>query len=77
MIAKDKIYHAAAGAIVSAVVFCVSGNPWLGFAAAIVAGAAKEYWDSLGHGTVDVWDFVATMAGGVVVSCGIWLLARL
>ena len=75
--AKDKLYHATAGAIVSAVVFCVTGNPWFGLAAAVIAGAAKEFWDSLGHGTVDVWDLVATAAGGAAVSCGIWLLARL
>ena len=67
-IPKDKIYHAAAGAIASAVVFCVTSNPWLGLAAAVVAGVAKEFWDSKGHGTVDVWDFVATTAGGTVAS---------
>ena len=64
----DKLYHATAGAATSAVVFCITGNSWLGLAATVVAGAAKEYWDSRGHGTVDVWDFVATAAGGVVAS---------
>lgn len=67
-IPKDKLTHIAAGAIASAVVFCASNNLWWGFAAAVVAGAAKEYWDSRGHGTVDVWDFVATAAGGAVAS---------
>ena len=69
-IAKDKIYHLAAGAIASAVVFCVTGNPWCGFAAAVIAGAAKEYWDSRGHGCVELMDFVTTAAGGAV-ACGL------
>lgn len=73
----DKLMHITAGAIASAVVFCATSNPWWGLVAAVVAGAAKEFWDSLGHGTVDVWDAVATAAGGAAVSCGIWLLARL
>lgn len=67
-IQKDKIYHLAAGAIVSAVVFCASGNPWWGLAAAAIAGASKEYWDSKGHGCVELMDFVATTAGGAVAS---------
>ena len=70
----DKIYHLASGAIVSAVVFCETGNQWLGFTAAVVAGAAKEYWDSRGHGTVDVWDFVATAAGGLLISLACLIL---
>ena len=71
---KDKILHLAAGAIASAVVFWISGNPWLGLAAAVVAGVAKEYWDSRGHGTVDVWDFVATTAGGLLISLACLIL---
>ena len=73
-IPKDKAMHLAAGAATSVVVFCATGNPWLGFAAAVVAGAAKEYWDSKGHGCVELMDFVATTAGGLLISLACLIL---
>ena len=38
----------------------------IGLCVAVVAGLAKEWYDSLGHGTPDVWDAVATSTGSVL-----------
>jgi glycopeptide antibiotics resistance protein len=38
----------------------------LGLCIAVVAGLAKEWYDSLGHGTPDIWDIVATLTGSLV-----------
>ncbi|CAB4166630.1 hypothetical protein UFOVP840_43 [uncultured Caudovirales phage] len=40
------------------------GNALFAAAVAALFGAAKEIWDKRGHGTPDVYDFVATAAGG-------------
>lgn len=37
---------------------------WLGIFAAVVVGALKEVWDTQGHGTPEVKDFLATTYGG-------------
>lgn len=63
---NDKLAHFLVGAGISAIVGVILG-PLFGLAAAVVAGAAKELWDRAGHGTPDIWDFVATAAGGMVV----------
>ena len=39
----------------------------------VVAGAAKEIWDSTGRGTVDFWDGVATGFGGVFAASVTWI----
>lgn len=36
-----------------------------GVGASVMAGVAKEYWDSLGHGHVEALDAAATAGGGV------------
>lgn len=65
MIPLDKQAHAWAGLAIMLAVSLFFG--WgFGLAAAIAAGALKEVWDGMGHGTQDFWDFVATAAGGVV-----------
>ena len=40
--------------------------PVIGLVIALAVGAAKEIVDSMGFGTPDKWDLVATAAGGLV-----------
>ena len=40
--------------------------PWCGIIAAAVAGGLKELWDSMGHGCVELADFLCTVAGGAL-----------
>ena len=60
----DKAGHLIAGLVV----FCIFGlfSPVIGLCAAVVVGAAKEYWDSKGHGQVEFLDFAATAGGGIL-----------
>lgn len=64
---KDKWKHLLAGLALSLLVgllFC----PLIGLIVAAVVGALKEIvWDwLLKRGTPEWWDFVATVAGGVI-----------
>lgn len=65
MIPLDKTAHFWSGLalMLSASLFFGWG---LGLCIAVVAGLAKEWYDSLGYGTPDIWDIVATLTGGVV-----------
>ena len=65
-IPKDKLLHFVAGSICSAVVYLISGNLTLAIGASVAIGIAKEVYDSRGHGTVEMLDAVATVAGGAV-----------
>jgi hypothetical protein len=51
-------------------IFGYTQNWWLGVLAGIgisaLLGAGKELWDKLCKRTPDIWDFVATVSGGVV-----------
>lgn len=60
----DKTGHLIAGLVV----FCIFGlfSPFIGLCAAVVVGAAKEYWDSRGRGNVEFLDFLATAGGGAI-----------
>lgn len=58
--ACDKTAHYGAGFIIGSAVTDVTGSRPLGCAAAVVAGAAKEYVDFV----PDPFDFAATVAGG-------------
>ena len=60
----DKAGHLIAGLVV----FCIFGlfSPIIGLCAAVAVGAAKEYWDSRGHGNVEFLDFLATAGGGAI-----------
>lgn len=60
---RDKRIHFACGFIISLVVGFFL--PLLGLFAGCVAGAIKEWWDSKGHGTVELMDFVFTCFGAV------------
>ena len=65
MIPLDKQAHFLAGLSICLAV-SLFFSPLIGLITAIVLGALKEAWDGMGHGTKDVWDFVATASGGVV-----------
>lgn len=63
-IEKDKLLHFVAGSFVYA-----SSSWFLGYyALALVVAVAvgKEVYDHYYNGTVDVWDAVATIVGGLV-----------
>ena len=65
MVSLDKQAHFLAGTTIC-LSFALFVSPVLGLITAIVLGAVKELWDGMGHGTKDIWDFVATALGGVV-----------
>lgn len=61
---RDKRIHLACGFLISLVIgFFI---PLLGFAFGCIAGAVKEWWDSKGHGTVELMDFVFTCIGAAI-----------
>ena len=58
----DKRKHFFVGVLISLVIGTLLGW-WVGFTAGSLAGICKEWWDSKGHGTVEVMDVVFTMIG--------------
>ena len=60
---RDKRIHFVCGFLISLVVGFFL--PILGLFAGSVAGAIKEWWDSKGHGAVELMDFVFTCFGAV------------
>lgn len=62
----DKRKHFYVGFVI-ALVFGVLFGALVGFVAGSLAGAIKEWWDSKGHGTVELMDFIFTMIGAL---CG-------
>lgn len=67
MIPKDKLLHFVAGSICATFVYLITLNLALAIGASVALGIAKEVYDSMGHGTVEIADAVATASGGVVV----------
>jgi uncharacterized membrane-anchored protein YitT (DUF2179 family) len=66
-IAPDKLKHLAVGFVLSVVGIVLFKIPVAGLILAGVAGVAKEVYDKVsGKGTPDVYDAVATIAGGAV-----------
>lgn len=63
----DKLMHAAAGALVSAVAFGLTHSPVLAFLAGLSAGLLKELHDHYFGGDVDEWDVVSTAAPGAFI----------
>ena len=63
---QDKLAHFAVGVLIYAAAHFVS--PLIGLAAVAVAAVGKEIYDWFHRDmhTPDVWDAVATIAGGVV-----------
>lgn len=66
-IPADKVYHFAGGAILFALALPFLGGMYSVVAVAIV-GFAKEVYDTLhkDNHTPDVWDALATAAGGLL-----------
>lgn len=62
----DKRKHFCVGFVIALVVGVLFGA-LVGFVAGSLAGAIKEWWDSKGHGTVELMDFIFTMIGAL---CG-------
>ena len=62
----DKRKHFYVGFVIALVVGVLFGA-LVGFVAGSLAGAIKEWWDSKGHGTVELMDFIVTMIGAL---CG-------
>lgn len=62
----DKRKHFYVGFVIALVVGILFGA-LVGFVAGSLAGAIKEWWDSKGHGTVELMDFIFTMIGAL---CG-------
>ena len=62
----DKQLHFLAGAAIAASVTLYSTHLW-GLLACLAGALAKEAYDATGRGTVDVWDFLATVLGGGVL----------
>ena len=60
----DKQAHFWWGWAIAATLYSVIGL-WA-LPVVMLMGAAKEYWDSKGHGTPDIYDFYATALGGIV-----------
>lgn len=60
----DKRFHFVAGFLIS-LLFGIILAPWVGLSVGIAAGAIKEWWDSKGHGTVELLDFVFTCFGAL------------
>lgn len=64
----DKRKHLFAGMLIGLVFGCLFGVS-IGFAAGCLAGAIKEWWDSKGHGTVEIMDFIFTAIGALCGAC--------
>lgn len=60
----DKRFHFVAGFLIS-LLFGIILAPWVGLSVGIATGAIKEWWDSKGHGTVELLDFVFTCFGAL------------
>ena len=60
----DKRKHLYVGIAIGLLFGCIFGVS-IGFAAGCLAGAIKEWWDSKGHGTVEIMDFIFTAIGAL------------
>lgn len=65
MIPLDKQLHLFAGCAIAGAVHPFGILP--AFIALVVVGIGKEVYDHFGHGTVDVYDAMATVWGGAVM----------
>ena len=73
--ALDKIIHFLAGFGIAAILL-----PFFGFwalLAAVIAGALKEWRDSIAYGGPDFADFLATVYGGVAATVAYHSIAYL
>jgi len=79
----DKIKHYVAGASISALSYSLVAKNvshrdalLISFASGVVAGVAKEIYDSKGNGTPDVNDAIATALGSFTFTVTINLLSN-
>ena len=66
MFGKDKILHFILGFMIATIIGVLVGSSGFGGLVGIGAGAAKEAWDAMGHGTAEEADFVATGLGATL-----------
>lgn len=69
----DKRKHLYVGIAIALVIGILFGA-LVGFIAGCLAGAVKEWWDSKGHGTVELMDFIFTVIGatcGALIAWGV------
>jgi len=66
MFGQDKMLHFVIGFMIAVIVGILVGSSSIGGITGITAGAAKEAWDAMGHGTAEEADFVATGLGAVL-----------
>lgn len=64
----DKRKHLFVGLVIGWVIGCFLGVS-MGFSIGCLAGAIKEWWDSKGHGTVEIMDFIFTAIGALCGAC--------
>ncbi|MGE4335233.1 MAG: hypothetical protein AB7E55_04560 [Pigmentiphaga sp.] len=62
----DKMAHLVLGVLIAGAVMVLPGPLWA-FTVLMLAAAGKELVDLRVHGRPDVWDAVATIAGGLIV----------
>lgn len=64
---KDKLYHFFVGAWLG--FFLINISPFYGFGAVILIALGKEIvWDDwMKKGTPELWDFVFTVMGGLLI----------
>ena len=73
-VSVDKWLHFIAGLLVAAFIVIAIGWPgWAGLIGAVAAGLLKEAFDWVTTKKVELWDGIATAAGGLVVLF-FWLL---
>ena len=68
---KDKRLHMIGGALIMAAGLYLSGDTLLSMALVTTVALGKEVWDASGHGTPEVMDAIATVAGGWWVLFGV------
>lgn len=68
----DKHKHFVIGFVISLIIGIFL--PWLGLLLGCIAGAIKEWWDSKGHGTVELMDFVFTCLGSLAAFPFAWII---
>lgn len=68
----DKWLHFFAGLVITAF-FAISLGWKCVLPVALVAGAAKEIFDYFTTKKIELWDAVATIAGGFVIQVFVWL----
>lgn len=68
----DKLMHLIAGLAIAGVAFDLFGM--VGSLISVAAAAAsKEIYDSYRHGKPDLWDAIATLAGGSIIWGAVWI----